>query len=674
MTKPGLPNVPAKPLLGCKHDLTFQILDSTAQVTQILVSPFSGGAAIQSAVAPVGWTATTSAAGVEFKLLGGAPITVGSYTGFSITIDSTNAGQQYVLVEFQKLTGQTICGKPLFVPCTTAKLGPGAVAVVAGAPKYTGPACSCMNAYTAADENSFDFEDADIDEVTILQIVRAGYLKFNVDYKIEADPMPLNKKWVLASYDETSNETIVPIVPTTDAYDPATGLGQAKFTLTAPGDFDLTLVVTSALNCLHNPDAGREMEEEDTQQFRAEEMPSVIEVTPSDPCNHLKYVFEDVSDSVGDNPVWKVCQVGFAPLPVTLDSSGGYTFPTPGVSYEVHLVATDHETGVVREDVLLTITPAQSDTIDVKFKWNDYDSCPTNNFKVQFKNKTKGVKCPIQWKWNFGDNTAASADESPLHVYTNPGTYTVTLDANGSQTTKQITVAHWEPTIDPPVDCGDGTILWSTQDGTIPLGRKWTVTGNGGGEYNFMRRRSKKLRVCYTTTGVKEMMLWARNGDGGNCKTVKRLEITSIDRCCRRESAAQLFPFTANMKQYRMKTKFRFRGFPGRIYAKTKLQVLKGATIAIWRRAKADMISASFSGTAFTKSGDCLCMGSLTIPTTGDSKSKRAKVSKRLMPLAGTLRVKQGSLTSNHSVTIGGHTETQTLTLWDTDCKCGWTL
>ena len=44
------------------------------------------------------------------------------------------------------------------------------------------------------------------------------------------------------------------------------------------------------------------------------------------------------------------------------------------------------------------------------------------------------------WKWNFGDGDVAT-EQNPVHIYTKPGTYTVTLelvDANGIVVTKEI--------------------------------------------------------------------------------------------------------------------------------------------------------------------------------------------------------------------------------------------
>ena len=50
--------------------------------------------------------------------------------------------------------------------------------------------------------------------------------------------------------------------------------------------------------------------------------------------------------------------------------------------------------------------------------------------KVQFTNLTVGG---VSYNWNFGDNTAASTEESPSHIYQAPGKYTVTLSALGAK-------------------------------------------------------------------------------------------------------------------------------------------------------------------------------------------------------------------------------------------------
>ncbi len=655
--------------VGCQHSITFQQLDSSFQATQIRVKPYGGGANIGSAIAPAGWTVTTSPTGAVFKLQGGGVISVGSHSGFSINLGSTSQAHQYVLVEWMTAEGEVICGQPLYVPCGAVQARSVREAAVPAAPIYSGPICGCLNASTEADDTS-DILDTDID-VNIVQIVNAGFLKFNVLYTLELDPIntPITKTWQLIAFDETGNEAVLSIQPTADTYDPQSGQWQATFTVTDGWDFDVTLSVTSKLACLNNPEGSRESaEDEDTGSYRANGVPSEIEVTPSDPCDPYKYVFTDVTDPVGTQPiVWTVAQTGYAPQAVPPDSSGSYTysFPNGNVPYDVCLVATDPTSSVPRPMVCEQVTPATG-SLNVKFQWEDYDSCPIKNFIVKFKNKTKNVKCPVEWKWDFGDGTPFSTDKNPTHTYVNPGNYKVTLSAAGSQAVNTITVAHWEPTIAPAVNCGDGSVLWSTQDGTLLFGRKWTPSG---GDYSLFKRRSKKLRVCYSNIGGYTMTLWARNNDGGNCSSTASVKIDTIVRCCRRDKTSSVDLFNVGGTQYRMKSKFRYRGAPGRLFAKTKLQVLKNG---IWWRKRADSIAASFSGAVFTKSGDCLCVSPHTIPVTGNQKSKRAKVSKFLMPGVGTLRAKQGGLTSTHSVTIGGQTHTKALTLWLNDCGCTW--
>ena len=49
---------------------------------------------------------------------------------------------------------------------------------------------------------------------------------------------------------------------------------------------------------------------------------------------------------------------------------------------------------------------------------------------TRFTNETVFFKkCDAVWSWDFGDGTAPSAEASPAHVYTVPGTYTVRLTA-----------------------------------------------------------------------------------------------------------------------------------------------------------------------------------------------------------------------------------------------------
>ena len=360
--------------VGCQHSITLQQLDSSFQATQIRVKPYGGGANIGSAIAPAGWTVTTSPTGAVFKLQGGGVISVGSHSGFSINLGSTSQAHQYVLVEWMTAEGEVICGQPLYVPCGAVQARSVREATGPAVPIYSGPICGCLNASTEADDTS-DILDTDID-VNIVQIVNAGFLKFNVLYTLELDPIntPITKTWQLIAFDETGNEAVLSIQPTADTYDPQSGQWQATFTVTDGWDFDVTLSVTSKLACLNNPEGSRESaEDEDTGSYRANGVPSEIEVTPSDPCDPYKYVFTDVTDPVGTQPiVWTVAQTGYAPQAVPPDSSGSYTysFPNGNVPYDVCRVATDPTSSVPRPMVCEQVTPATG-SLNVKFRWEN---------------------------------------------------------------------------------------------------------------------------------------------------------------------------------------------------------------------------------------------------------------------------------------------------------------
>lgn len=48
-----------------------------------------------------------------------------------------------------------------------------------------------------------------------------------------------------------------------------------------------------------------------------------------------------------------------------------------------------------------------------------------NDLSVQFTDRSSNI--PTSWSWNFGDGTPLNTTENPLHVYTLPGIYEVSL-------------------------------------------------------------------------------------------------------------------------------------------------------------------------------------------------------------------------------------------------------
>jgi PKD repeat protein len=70
---------------------------------------------------------------------------------------------------------------------------------------------------------------------------------------------------------------------------------------------------------------------------------------------------------------------------------------------------------------------------------------------VHFTDTSSGS--PTQWRWDFGDGTPASTEQSPVHVYTAPGTYDVTLrvtnDVGPNTITKAAAIRVDKPAVPP---------------------------------------------------------------------------------------------------------------------------------------------------------------------------------------------------------------------------------
>lgn len=68
---------------------------------------------------------------------------------------------------------------------------------------------------------------------------------------------------------------------------------------------------------------------------------------------------------------------------------------------------------------------------------------------VKFLDATEGAKT---WQWDFGDSTSVSSVVAPLHIYKNPGEYTVTLKVNNScYLSKNIVISEKEKLVDPSI-------------------------------------------------------------------------------------------------------------------------------------------------------------------------------------------------------------------------------
>jgi hypothetical protein len=150
-----------------------------------------------------------------------------------------------------------------------------------------------------------------------------------------------------------------------------------------------------------------------------------------------------------------------------------------------------------------------------------------------FTTNATGAAGVNSWNWNFGDGTPPSSLQNPSHVYTNAGTYNVTLCVNGSTSncvTKPVTVNPKPPApviMGPSNLCGGlqasysvapasgVTYAWTVSGGTIngsSTGTSVSVTWSPSGGTIFVTATNKQ--GCSTRASLK---VFACNVQLGDC-------------------------------------------------------------------------------------------------------------------------------------------------------------
>ena len=159
-------------------------------------------------------------------------------------------------------------------------------------------------------------------------------------------------------------------------------------------------------------------------------------VTPSAPTAGQNVIFTDASTgpvtawswAFGDglastlqNPVKQYAQAGTYRVTLTVFGSGGGSSSTS-------------------KTVVVSAPIPATPPVSVAFDFGPV--APTAGDVVQFSDHTSGQ--PSSWNWSFGDGTSSTA-QNPTHVFTAPGSYTVTLTSSNSvssqSASRAITVA-----------------------------------------------------------------------------------------------------------------------------------------------------------------------------------------------------------------------------------------
>lgn len=164
---------------------------------------------------------------------------------------------------------------------------------------------------------------------------------------------------------------------------------------------------------------------------------------------------------------------------------------------------------------------------------------------------TNGCSTTNVYTWNFGDGTPVSREVNPTHVYTTPGTYTITLNATtpcgaGSAFQRQICV---EPILEPnftygnacassnlqitnttntTLSCGTETYYWEVYYYVEGFCGKEAVTGTGRGQWNFANGTnyySKDPVFNFIMPGTYYVRLTTRNSCGIDRSISKEIQV-----------------------------------------------------------------------------------------------------------------------------------------------------
>jgi PKD repeat protein len=131
-------------------------------------------------------------------------------------------------------------------------------------------------------------------------------------------------------------------------------------------------------------------------------------------------------------------------------------------------------------------------------------------------------RSPNNWTWNFGDKTN-STDQNPTHVYTEAGTYTVSLTAannDGSNTTVKQDYIHVLP-VEPPVADFSANVTsgypplpvaFSDMSANVPVNWTWDF-GDG------TNSTEQNPEHTYAAIGNYTVSLFVMNDEGGNSTT-----------------------------------------------------------------------------------------------------------------------------------------------------------
>jgi PKD repeat protein len=221
-----------------------------------------------------------------------------------------------------------------------------------------------------------------------------------------------------------------------------------------------------------------------------------------------------------------------------------HTYTNPG-NYTVSLNATNADGSdiQIRTDYIKVNSIPVSQPIATP-PIADFSGKPTSGdspLTVSFKDLS--TNAPTSWNWVFGDDSLENAtQQNPVHTYTNPGNYTVSLNAtNADGSDMQIRTEYVKinaVSVSPPVaefsgDPKNGiaplTVTFTDLSTNAPTSWNWSF-----GDYSIENSTEQNPLHTYTNPGNYTVSLNVTNADGSNIKvwsdyiTISEIPVTPL--------------------------------------------------------------------------------------------------------------------------------------------------
>jgi PKD repeat protein len=222
--------------------------------------------------------------------------------------------------------------------------------------------------------------------------------------------------WTISSIvARTASGVVVPPSEYTVSY-PSTGVnGKITFKGT---DTYMDSVITFSISILNNPNGCDSII---TRSVRLVPTPKVNFKLPASVCVGDDIGFENLSSihSGNNTYIWDFGDAGSS------DADNPFHQYLSAGTYNVKVTATSHPWGIIRDT---TIAVTVSDIPNVKFKVAN--KC--EGIAVVFTNQSIVANGTMTYDWDFGDGSAHSTAKDPIHQYSNPSGYKVTLRVNAN--------------------------------------------------------------------------------------------------------------------------------------------------------------------------------------------------------------------------------------------------